>query len=182
VAVIFRNCAPSELIAAFPHAVYRVVIGRTFESTVSYLVGYAKWPAVVVLVIDNSAGAAGFPIGSPEKTAQVDDTVATLDYLAGSHAGSATVAELVRQVDSASRFAEVRSVERLAGGVPKQSDGGAVALDASRDAAQEAARTQAESETFTARLGAGLVDVSKFGLGVAGLVALGVLVFLLRKD
>jgi hypothetical protein len=178
--VVYRNCAPSQLIADHPHAVYRVVMGRPFAAVVSYAVGYVKWPAVVLLVIENSASPAGFPIGAAEKAVRPDDEVATVDYLAGSHPGSATVSELVTAIDSASRFAEVLSVTRLAG-VPKQSEGGAAALDASRDAAQQAAAAQAESESFLVRARDAALDVGKFGLGVAGLVALGVAVFLLRR-
>jgi hypothetical protein len=150
-ATVYVGTNPSQPIASFPHATYRVVIGRKGFYALDYLTRFVTWPGVVLSVVENSVSPAGFPISSPEKAVSANDERATIDYLAGSHPGSLTVSDLVREIDSASKYIEVLSIERR-GVVTRESEGGAVAFDADRDAEQERQRKQAEEEGFFATL------------------------------
>lgn len=173
-ATAYTNTNPSQPIAQYPHATYRVVIGRKSFYALDYITRFVTWPGVVLSVVNNSASAAGFPIGSPEKAVTNDDERAVLEYLAGFHPGSLTVSDLVREVDSASKYIEVLSVERRAGVTP-ESKGGAVAFDADRDAELDRQRAVAESEGFFATLkraalrggiAVGIVAVAGIALGL----------------
>lgn len=172
---VYKNTTPSAPIATYPRAIYRVVVERRAFYAFDYLTRFVTWPGVVLSVIENSATVAGFPISAPEKTVTNDDSVATLDYRAGSHPGAATVADLVRAVDESSKYISVKSVERLAP-VPAESQGGAQALDASRDATQAAEQVTAENESVFGQLGAGLSSTVKY---VAVLLAASVLLAVL---
>jgi hypothetical protein len=176
-APIYRNTTPSARVADHPRAVYRVVIERRGLYALDYLTRFVTWPGVVLSVVENSATVAGFPISSPEKSVAPTDTVATLDYRAGSHPGAATVSDIVTAVDGASKYVTVKSIERMPP-VPAESQGGAAALDASRDAAQQTERDEAERESFLAKLADQVKSGAKAVLvvaAIAGVVALVIL-------
>lgn len=176
-APIYRNTTPSARVADHPRAVYRVVIERRGLYALDYLTRFVTWPGVVLSVIENSATAAAFPISSPEKSVAPSDTVATLDYRAGSHPGAAVVSDIVAAVDGASKYVTVKSIERMPP-VPAISQGGAAELDASRDRAQDAERDQAERDSFLTKFTEGVKSASKAVLivtAIAGVVALVIL-------
>lgn len=178
-ATAYIGTNPSQPIAQYPHATYRVVIGRKSFYALDYITRFVTWPGVVLSVVENSVSEAGFPIGTPEKSVTNDDERAVIDYLAGSHPGSRTVSDLVREVDSSSKYIEVLSVERR-GAVTKESQGGAVAFDADRDAALDRERVVAEEEGFVASLKRALVrgGIVVSVVAVAG-IALG-LIYVLK--
>jgi hypothetical protein len=165
-ATAYIGTNPSQPIAQYPHATYRVVIGRKAFYALDYITRFVTWPGVVLSVVENSVTEAGFPLGTPEKSVSGDDDRAVIDYLAGSHPGSRTVSDLVRAVDSSSKYIEVLSVERR-GAVTKESAGGAVAFDADRDAETDRQRIAAEEDSFLSRLRSGLL---KGGI-VVGVIA-----------
>lgn len=174
-AAIYRNTSASARVADHPRAVYRVVIERRGLYALDYLTRFVTWPGVVLSVIENSATVAGFPISSPEKSVAPDDTVATLDYRAGSHPGAATVSDIVAAVDGASKYISVKSIERLPP-VPAESAGGARALDESRDRAQDLERDEAERTSFLTSITAKLQTAGKIVVGLAVLAAVVALV------
>ena len=150
----YANASPSDPIALHPRAVYRVVVERAGWKIVSpydWATGALRWRQVVEGVIDRSASPAGFPLGGGLDNVTNEDTTAVLDYRAGSHPGTLVVSDLVRAIEDATPYAGVVSITRRAP-VPSLSEGGAGALAAERDAAQDTARDVAESESFAARI------------------------------
>lgn len=147
----YVNCRASDLIAAQPHAVYRVTLEREGLSQLSFAIGILKWRDVVLTVIERSPSPAGFPISGGLDSVTNDDDRAVLDFLAGSQPGAATVGDLARTIDVTSSYAAVIRVERLPG-VPKESQGGADALRTSQTERADAEREQAAKESFTGRV------------------------------
>lgn len=148
---LYVNTSPSQPLTLYPRAVYRVVVERDGLTALSYATGLLRWRQVVEGVIDRSASPAGFPLGGGLDNVTNADTTAVLDYRAGSHPGTLTVSALVRAIEDATPYAGVVSITRR-DPVPAESEGGADALAAERDAAQDVARTTAESETLSARI------------------------------
>lgn len=148
----YVNCRASDLIAAHPHAVYRVTLEREGLTQLSFALGILKWRDVVLTVIERSPSPAGFAIGGGLDSVSNDDDRAVVNFLAGSDPGAATVGDLARTIDVSSSYAAVIRVERLAG-VPRESEGGAAALNRSTEEQQQREREQAAAESFAGRVG-----------------------------
>ncbi|MBX3704585.1 MAG: hypothetical protein KF822_12490 [Steroidobacteraceae bacterium] len=168
----FLNTFPEQRIAAYPRAVYRVVIERAPGAALSYLTGVLRWPAVVQAVQDRSVNRAAFPLGRGDAGVLARDTVATLDYQAATDAGNATVADLANAVQGASSYARVVSVERREP-VPGVGAGGVDAFNADKAEATAAARKEAAETGVLAQL-AGALKVGRNVLILAVIVAAGV--------
>lgn len=167
-APIYKNTSASQPIAADVHDVYRVTLQRDFTSAPLFAAGVIRWRDVVQTVIDRSASPAGFPISGTFSGVTNDDDVAVLDYRGGSNPGAATVGDLVRVIDAASAHCSVIAIERV-GRVRSLEE-----QRAAEAAAQDAARTKAEAESFTTRLGEVVGGVVSYGkvLGVVAVIVL----------
>lgn len=163
----------STRIAANPRAIIRVTLARPLVDAPLYAIGALRWRNVVAHVLDNSASAAGYPIGGNLSGVTDEDRIAVLDYLSGSHPGALTLSDLARAVEDASIHANVTALE-LRPPVPATSAGGSAAQDADRDAARTGAEAEADRESLAGRLGE-LVAGGKRILIVGGIVAIIVL-------
>lgn len=150
-ATTYTNTSPSQPLALYPRAVYRVVVERSGLTALSYATGLLKWRQVVEGMIERSASPAGFALGGGLDNVTNADTTAVVDYRAGSHPGALTVSALVQAIEDATPYSSVVSITRR-DPVPAESQGGAGALAAERDAAQGTARADAEASSLSARI------------------------------
>ncbi len=156
----FINTNAAQLIAENPRGLYRVTITRRPWFDRGVVERLLSWPSIVRAVLENSANAAGFPL-TPDGTVSEEDTTAVLDYRAASHPRTLTVQDLVNGIEESSDYIDVVSIERMPP-VPRLSDGGADALNATRTAAQDAAeQVSANAPGVLDRLGAGAVEAAK---------------------
>lgn len=146
--VEYIGTSPSQPIALYPRAVYRVVVERDGLTALSFATGLLRWRQVVEGMIDRSASPAGFPLGGGLDNVTNEDRTAVVDYRAGSHPGTLTVADLVRAIEDATPYSAVVSITRRdpvpAGGVDE--------LAAERDVVKAGAEVDADAGTVFAKL------------------------------
>lgn len=140
-----------------PRRVYRVVVARTAALAAR---NAAFWPLfqwsfadAVRAAVDSGLSPVAKYLGNP--SVDRGDSRATFDVMGTASSGGAEVRDLVARIDSASRYWRVVEVAD-AGNVPGFSGGGPDTLSAGRDAAQDAARAAAESESLAGRAAAAL--------------------------
>lgn len=140
-------------LAAVPRTRFRVTLGRSaaFTAQAAALWPWAvSWPEAVRRVLDTGAAPIAYPVtGTPR--VEPGDTRAVVEYMPTANAGGATAFDLAQRIEAASSLVNVLSVEDI-GPVPGYSQGGVIAVEQDRDAAQAAAREAAADSSFGARL------------------------------
>lgn len=138
----YVNTSAAALLGTHERAVYRLTLGRSGLSQLSYATGVLSWPDQVTRVVD-AVGASpyGIPLGGPRPGP--NDSVAVIEVRAPTYPASGdSVGDLVRAAENASPYSTVTRVERL-GPVPGLGSAEQQERDESRE--QEQSRAQQEA-------------------------------------
>lgn len=175
--VEYVNTAPQAALAQYPRAVYRVSLVRSGLTQLSYGLGVLRWPDVVEQVV-SAAGYSPYGVPLGYKPPGLQDLSAVVEIRAESTESnpgsiSASVGDLARVMDTATSYARVARIERLAP-VPIAGSAAERERNDTLAATQAQAAADAKSASLTETIKSALARAgvaSSIAIGVGALIA-----------